>query len=71
MGALPTRKTSNSKKKKRNSHSKIVFKNIVACPSCGAPKLSHHLCDSCGLYGGWDVLRKGDESEQNEDTSSS
>jgi large subunit ribosomal protein L32 len=26
--------------------------NVLSCSNCGAPKLSHHICGSCGYYGG-------------------
>lgn len=31
---------------------------VQACPSCGAPKLPHRVCMSCGQYRGETVVAK-------------
>ncbi|GAA6010493.1 hypothetical protein JCM11491_006965 [Sporobolomyces phaffii] len=46
--AVPKRRTTHSAKRMRSANKHLKEKhNLVACPSCGAPKLSHHLCHSC------------------------
>ncbi|BGP12735.1 hypothetical protein JCM10213_008874 [Rhodosporidiobolus nylandii] len=46
--AVPKRKTTHSAKRMRSANKGLKEKqNLVSCPSCGAPKLSHHLCHSC------------------------
>lgn len=59
--AVPKSKTSHSKKSMRSSNKGLKEQQgtsisshgptdgaaIVACPSCGAPKRSHHLCSEC------------------------
>jgi len=34
-----------------------------ACPSCGAPKLPHRVCMSCGQYRGETVVAKQTSEE--------
>jgi len=29
---------------------------VVECPRCHAPRLPHHVCQSCGFYNGRLVL---------------
>lgn len=49
--AVPKQKQSKARTRQRRSiHDKIQGKNTSACPQCGAPKLSHRLCLSCGTY---------------------
>jgi len=50
--ALPKRKISKSKRGKRRTHQKLVAPNVVKCPQCGDPKLSHNMCPGCGTYKG-------------------
>ena len=56
--AVPKKKTSQSRKGMRRSHDAIKAVNPVECPNCGAPKLSHHICSSCGHYRGRQVFSK-------------
>lgn len=49
--AVPKKKTSRSRRDMRRSHHAIKFSAAVElCPSCGEPKLRHHMCDACGTY---------------------
>ncbi len=48
--AVPKRKTSKSKKRKRRSHDHLVIKSLALCPKCGSPKLPHRACPTCGYY---------------------
>ena len=45
---LPVQKTSKSRKNKRRSHHALKPIAYVRCPQCGASKLPHAACDSCG-----------------------
>jgi large subunit ribosomal protein L32 len=57
--AVPKRKTSKSKRNMRRSHHALKGKNTMECPNCGASKLPHHICPSCGFYNGREtVIRK-------------
>lgn len=48
--AVPKRKQSRSRGRKRRSHDAITLPNPSACPQCGEPKLPHRVCPSCGYY---------------------
>ncbi|PID29211.1 MAG: 50S ribosomal protein L32 [Candidatus Cloacimonadota bacterium] len=54
--AVPKRKTSKAKAKSRKTHWKLTAKNSSACPECGAAKLPHVACSSCGKYNGIQIL---------------
>ncbi|GAA5835204.1 hypothetical protein JCM11251_006643 [Rhodosporidiobolus azoricus] len=46
--AVPKSKTTHSAKRMRSANKGLKEKqNLVSCPSCGAPKLAHHLCHNC------------------------
>ncbi|KAF5314088.1 hypothetical protein D9611_006892 [Ephemerocybe angulata] len=46
--AVPKKKVSHSRKSMRSANKGLKDKqNIVACPGCGSPKLSHHYCQTC------------------------
>ncbi|KAF7970592.1 hypothetical protein HWV62_23601 [Athelia sp. TMB] len=46
--AVPKKKVSHSRKSMRSADKGLKDKqNIVNCPGCGMPKLSHHLCAEC------------------------
>ncbi|HEU4751550.1 MAG TPA: 50S ribosomal protein L32 [Armatimonadota bacterium] len=49
---LPKRKHSHARTSQRRSNNwKLDAPNVGACPRCHAPRLSHHVCPSCGFYG--------------------
>jgi large subunit ribosomal protein L32 len=48
---LPKRRHSNSRTRKRRTHYKLVVPSMSACPRCSEPRLSYHVCPSCGYYG--------------------
>ena len=53
MALLPinkTEKVSKSRRGNRRSHDSLNFQTIVECPNCGAEKLPHQVCPSCGFY---------------------
>ena len=54
--AVPKRKTSISKKKKRRSHHKISAANISEDKKSGEYKLSHHIDLKNGFYNGKKIL---------------
>ncbi|MCA9600330.1 MAG: 50S ribosomal protein L32 [Myxococcales bacterium] len=61
--AVPKRRKSSSKRNmRRANHDKVVAPNVVPCPNCSAPMVSHRACPSCGHYKGRAVL-KSDASE--------
>jgi large subunit ribosomal protein L32 len=51
--AVPKKKTSRSARDMRRSHDALTYTaSVMACPTCGEPKLNHHLCPACGTYKG-------------------
>jgi len=60
--ALPKRRHSKSRGRKRRTHWKINPLNLVNCPQCKTLKLSHRVCPVCGYYAGEKII----EVEQKE-----
>lgn len=54
--AVPKRKHSKARKRKRRSHLALAMPPHATCERCGAEKLPHVVCESCGYYRGRDVL---------------
>ena len=65
--AVPKRKTSKERKRKRRTHYKLVSPNIpnsqkaraegsrsqkFFCSNCNQPKAPHAICPNCGYYRG-------------------
>ncbi len=56
--AVPKRKTSKARRdKRRAANIKMTAPNIVECPKCKAPTLSHIECE-CGYYHSRDSKKK-------------
>ncbi len=54
--AVPKRKTSKARKRKRRSHLALSAPATAQCARCGAVKVPHATCENCGYYRGRDVL---------------
>ncbi|MDY0301259.1 MAG: 50S ribosomal protein L32 [Trichlorobacter sp.] len=54
--AVPKKKTSKSRKNMRRAHDFMTAPNLSVCPECSAPKMSHRVCPSCGMYKGRQVI---------------
>lgn len=48
--AVPKRRTSKARKRKRRTHDKAPKVALQACPQCGDPRRPHRACPSCGYY---------------------
>lgn len=48
--AVPKQKVSRSKRNMRRAHDALTALNFSKCGSCGAPRLPHSICESCGTY---------------------
>ncbi|MFW6415056.1 MAG: 50S ribosomal protein L32 [Thermodesulfobacteriota bacterium] len=57
--AVPKKKTSKSRKGMRRSHHKAKVPTVISC-ECGAAKLPHRVCPSCGNYKGKQMLGQVD-----------
>ncbi len=56
MGAQPKRKYAKARQGKRRSHFGLSHPPVDDCPQCHSPKLSHHVCPTCGFYAGREVI---------------
>ena len=59
--AVPKRRTSKSRKRKRRTHYKAVAPTLNPCPKCAEPRRPHVACGNCGYYAGKKVLKIKDE----------
>ncbi len=48
--AVPKRKVSRTRKRKRRTHWKAQKPAVSVCPKCFYPKLPHRVCPNCGYY---------------------
>ncbi len=56
MGALPKRKYAKARQGKRRNHLGLKLPSVDYCPQCHSPKLSHHVCPTCGYYAGREAV---------------
>jgi large subunit ribosomal protein L32 len=56
MGPLPKRKYAKARRGERRNHIAATVPVTEACPQCHSRKLTHHVCPTCGYYGGREVL---------------
>ncbi|MBR7159181.1 MAG: 50S ribosomal protein L32 [Alphaproteobacteria bacterium] len=61
--AVPKKKTTPSRQGMRRSHHALASTNVAECPNCGEPKLSHHVCESCGYYDKKEVVSEKQTTE--------
>jgi large subunit ribosomal protein L32 len=61
--ALPKRRHSTTRGRKRRTHWKVARPNLSKCPSCGEPKLPHRVCPHCGTYNGREIIAEEKEKE--------
>ena len=54
--AVPKQKQSHSRTTKRRSQHKMAAPSINTCPTCHSPRRPHHVCPTCGSYGGREVV---------------
>jgi large subunit ribosomal protein L32 len=55
--AVPKKKISKSRRNMRRSHHALKAPARIECANCGELKRPHHVCDSCGYYGGREVVQ--------------
>ncbi|MCH8029550.1 MAG: 50S ribosomal protein L32 [Candidatus Dadabacteria bacterium] len=61
--ALPKRKQSKAKSRKRRSHYKLKAPGMSLCVNCGEFKPPHRACPSCGYYKG-EIYKKEEAAEE-------
>ena len=54
--ALPKRRQSKARGRKRRTHWKLEKPNVVECSKCHEPRLPHQICPSCGWYKGREAV---------------
>ena len=54
--AVPKRRHSHTRGKKRRTHWKLEKPGLSTCPHCGAARLPHRICASCGHYKGEEIV---------------
>ncbi len=47
---VPKRKTSKSRRDKRNAHRAVAGPALSRCPQCNEMRLAHRVCPGCGYY---------------------
>jgi large subunit ribosomal protein L32 len=50
--AVPKKKQSKTRTRKRAANWKATTPPYSACPQCRQPKLPHRVCANCGYYAG-------------------
>jgi large subunit ribosomal protein L32 len=54
--ALPKRKHSRQRGRKRRTHYKLQKPSLSRCPQCQEIKVPHRVCPHCGYYKGTEVV---------------
>ncbi|HEY3294300.1 MAG TPA: 50S ribosomal protein L32 [bacterium] len=49
---VPKRRTGKSRRDRRRANFKLAKPTVSTCSNCGAVVAPHHMCSSCGYYGG-------------------
>ncbi|MGM0602793.1 MAG: 50S ribosomal protein L32 [Bacillota bacterium] len=56
--AVPKKRTSKTRKRKRRTHKKLSGPTLVECSHCHSMVLPHRVCPDCGHYKGEKVVSK-------------
>lgn len=59
--AVPKKRVSKQRKRKRRTHYKAQQATLDTCPDTGDPTLRHRVCPTSGMYRGKRVFDPGDE----------
>ncbi len=54
--AVPKKRISKQRQRKRRTHYKAQPVATHPCPQCGDPKVFHRVCRGCGFYRGEAVI---------------
>lgn len=58
--AVPKRRQSKSRSRKRNSHNAVTAPKLQYCAQCGTAVPSHVVCPNCGHYHGRTMVETED-----------
>ncbi|MDP6397297.1 MAG: 50S ribosomal protein L32 [Candidatus Marinimicrobia bacterium] len=58
--ALPKRRQTKTRGRKRRTHWKAKAPQLSSCPQCHQAKLPHRACPNCGYYRGRPVISSSD-----------
>ncbi len=64
--ALPKRKHSKARTRRRRALYRVKVPPLMRCPKCGAAILPHNACRKCGSYKGVEVMHVRDRSKKGE-----
>ncbi len=56
--AVPKKRNSHSRTRKRRSHDALKAERWITCPQCREPMKLHHVCGNCGYYRSREVVAK-------------
>jgi large subunit ribosomal protein L32 len=59
--AVPKRRHSSTRGKKRRTGWKLKTVSVQACSHCSSPKQPHRVCRNCGYYNGEEIVPPRDE----------
>ena len=58
--AVPKRRISKARGRKRRSHNAVKLVQLVYCPQCSTATPSHVVCPNCGYYQGRTLVETED-----------
>ncbi|MBI5509397.1 MAG: 50S ribosomal protein L32 [Deltaproteobacteria bacterium] len=56
--AVPKKRHSHSRTRKRRNHQALKAEGHITCPQCREPMKLHHVCGNCGYYRSREVVAK-------------
>ncbi|MEM9702058.1 MAG: 50S ribosomal protein L32 [Planctomycetota bacterium] len=59
--AVPKRRTSKARKRKRRSHMSRTAPQVAPCPQCGTVRPTHVVCPTCGFYMGRTLIEPDED----------
>ena len=59
--AVPKRRISKTRKRKRRTNWKLAGPSMTKCSHCGQAKTPHSVCSNCGFYAGREVIKVEEE----------
>lgn len=54
--AVPKKKMSRSRTRRRKAQWKVAPPSLATCPQCGAKHVPHRVCNECGTYDGREII---------------